>query len=472
MDAAGGGGGGASGSGGIKNSELSIEQVGICSIGFSAAFMLHATLAASNLKRCLKREGSGKNTRVNFIFHSQFLSFRSCSNSSVSLALGGFRKIDPERWEFSNEEFIKDQKHLLKNIHRRKPIHSHSNPPTSALGSERTQYEDEIEKLTHDKAALEAKLLRTQQERVAVERHLADLQQRVNKMEDRQEHLLTFLDKAMQNPTFVEHLSRKIESMDFAAYSKKRRVPPHIDNSRSLTVADGFVDNHSSSSRAEFGNVFHQDFSSKLRLELSPAVSDINLISHSSTQSSNEDREKISEEDPKTAQIRNEGILFTPETLELTDTGNSLTFKIDSLAPANENRLFHKSSTSSEDVHLNLSLASSPLEILNKNPNPAKIPQLGQEVVKSPELRYDAMETDDLSKNKDQNSGDKSSSSEDARKNQGPVAPPIRVNDLFWEQFLTERPGASDNEEASSTYRANQHDEMSKSPKKVEQLTL
>ena len=67
----------------------------------------------------------------------------------------GFRKIHPERWEFANDEFLKDQKHLLKNIHRRKPIHSHSHPPGSLVDPERAAFEEEIDKLLCDSWGLE-----------------------------------------------------------------------------------------------------------------------------------------------------------------------------------------------------------------------------------------------------------------------------------------------------------------------------
>lgn len=32
----------------------------------------------------------------------------------------GFRKVDPDRWEFSNDCFVKGHKQMLHEIHRRK----------------------------------------------------------------------------------------------------------------------------------------------------------------------------------------------------------------------------------------------------------------------------------------------------------------------------------------------------------------
>ncbi|KAL3321568.1 hypothetical protein AABB24_039266 [Solanum stoloniferum] len=415
--------------------------------------------------------------------HNNFSSFIRQLNTY------GFRKIDPERWEFANEEFLKDQKHLLKNIHRRKPIHSHSHPPGSTVDPERAAFEEEIDKLTREKSGLEANVSRFRQQQSAAKLQLEELTGRVGSIGQRQESLLAFVEKAIQNPDFVERLAQKLESMDISAFSKKRRLP-QIDSTQPVQESTS-VDNHSSS-RVEFGNLSHQDFSNKLRLELSPAVSDINVLS-CSTQSSNEDggspaHRRISEGWSREVQLRTVGAIYTPEAIELSDTGTSFMLKMDSSLPrassnVESSRLHYlpQSLTSNEEVdghiscQLNLSLASC-LSQVDKNQYSVRMPQIGQEIGKRFESQSDANDkippTDDKSL----------PPSHDATANkQVPAAAPVRVNDVFWEQFLTERPGCSDNEEASSSYKGNSYDEqderksnqgVASNTRKVEHLTL
>ncbi|XP_039682894.1 heat stress transcription factor A-5-like [Medicago truncatula] len=88
-------------------------------------------------------------------------------------------------------------------------------------------------------------------------------------MEKRQTNLQNFFEKPLQDSFIVELLSGKFESMDLAAYNKKRRLS-QVDHMQPIS----------------------EDISNKLRLELSPADSYMNLIS-GSTQGSNEDVESL-----------------------------------------------------------------------------------------------------------------------------------------------------------------------------------
>ncbi|KAK7247060.1 hypothetical protein RIF29_41936 [Crotalaria pallida] len=418
--------------------------------------------------------------------HNNFSSFIRQLNTY------GFRKIHPERWEFANDEFLKDQKHLLKNIYRRKPIHSHSHPPGSHVDPERAALEEAIEKLSREKASLESKIFSFKQHKSTAKVQLEEFNQRLDSMEERQKKLLNFFEKALQNPTLIAQLSRKIDSMELLAYNKKRRLP----QADQLPFAESnFVDSQSNV-RVEFGNVFHQDFSNKLRLELSPAVSDMNLVS-GSTQSSTEDREspqkKLSEGEPKGAQAKTT-LSFAPETLELADTGTSFTFNMDSClsrrATAAESSNLHSLEPSSEegDSHiscqLNLTLASSTLQV-NRNSYSARSPQIDcQEIGKFTESRFlaDGKESDhgvSSNRNLANELTNLASSHEAPTNNQVTPAAPERVNDVFWEQFLTERPG--DNEEAISNFRGNPFDEqddgrpghgISRNIKNMDKLTL
>lgn len=400
---------------------------------------------------------------------------------------------------------MKDQKHLLKNIHRRKPIHSHSQPQASSGNAERAMLEDEIERLSQEKAALQADLWRYKQQQSGAKGQLEDLERRVLDMEQRQQRMMAFLAKAVNNPCFVEHLIRMAEaSVDFSVFNKKRRVPDIVEYSQEVEE-NSFVDNHSSTLKHDLGPIFQQDFNNKLRLELSPAVSDNHLVS-ASVQSSTEDGggslKKLSESASKDSHMRTEGIYFVPDTLELSDTGTSFTLGKNvslSMQLSNENPETNGlnrclASVDDSDAHiscqLNLTLASSPLQVNNSHYLDRIPHSSGQEIGTSvTELRFNSNHKESdlgVSLNNRRFTDDcdakMSSSQEVPTNNQIHAAPQGRVNDVFWEQFLTERPGSSDTEEASSCFRANSCDDQEdrnasngmswKSGKDMEQLTL
>ncbi|WOG87364.1 hypothetical protein DCAR_0206588 [Daucus carota subsp. sativus] len=157
--------------------------------------------------------------------HSNFSSFVRQLNTY------GFRKIDPDLWEFANEAFIRGQRHLLRNIRRRKAP-SQTPPPQQQMLEpcvEIGQFgiDGEVETLKRDKQVLlmEAAKLRHQQQ--ITRAYLSSLEQRIQGTEKKQQHMMTFLARAIQNPEFINHLvqqKEKRKKLDGVVTKKRQRA--------------------------------------------------------------------------------------------------------------------------------------------------------------------------------------------------------------------------------------------------------
>ncbi|KAJ0986365.1 hypothetical protein J5N97_004721 [Dioscorea zingiberensis] len=135
----------------------------------------------------------------------------------------GFRKIVPERWEFANEEFVRGQRHLLKNIHRRKAVHSlslHHNASVPLSEDEKHELEEEIDRLKHDKQIIVFELQKHTVQQHGMESLMQVLEERLHIMEQRQKDIVAFLAKVVETPGCVPDLFNQS-----SLHHKKRRLP-------------------------------------------------------------------------------------------------------------------------------------------------------------------------------------------------------------------------------------------------------
>ncbi|KAM7254255.1 hypothetical protein ACFE04_031937 [Oxalis oulophora] len=176
------------------------------------------------------------------------------------LFIMGFRKIDSDRWEFANEGFLKDQKHLLKSIRRRKtstqPIFQQEQPQPPCVEVGRFGIHGEFDQLKRDKQVLLMELVKLRQQQQNTKAYIQTMEKRLQGTEKKQQQMMTFLARAMQNPAFLQQLmqqkdkQRELEE----AMNKKRRRPIDQGCSRSIDGASSSrgVMNHVKSEVLDF----------------------------------------------------------------------------------------------------------------------------------------------------------------------------------------------------------------------------
>ncbi|KAL0310283.1 UNVERIFIED_CONTAM: Heat stress transcription factor A-6b [Sesamum calycinum] len=150
--------------------------------------------------------------------HNNFSSFVRQLNTY------GFRKVDADKWEFANEGFLRGQRHLLKGIRRRKtPSTSDSNQANldTCVEVGRFGLDAEIDRLRRDKNVLMVELVKLRQQQQNTKSYLKALEQRLRGTELKQQQTMSFLARALQNPTFLQQIVQNKELEE--QISKKRR---------------------------------------------------------------------------------------------------------------------------------------------------------------------------------------------------------------------------------------------------------
>jgi heat shock transcription factor, other eukaryote len=140
----------------------------------------------------------------------------------------GFRKVHADRWEFAHEDFLRDSKHLLKRIVRRRssPTQQSSIQPASSSGE--SSLDPELHTLRREKTALLQEVAMLKQEHRQTIEHMSTLNQRLESAEDRQKQMISFLAKLLQNPTFVRKLKLHREDKKIDTTRVKRKFLKHV----------------------------------------------------------------------------------------------------------------------------------------------------------------------------------------------------------------------------------------------------
>ncbi|XP_076910247.1 heat stress transcription factor C-1-like [Bidens hawaiensis] len=150
--------------------------------------------------------------------HNNFSSFVRQLNTY------GFKKVDPDRWEFANEWFLKGQTHLLKNIGRKK--HNNSNSNSNSYSTTATAAENDNNIIRYEDEMMTIEIAKLKQEQKALEQELLGMNKRLEATERRPEQMMALLHKVADDPEILPRMMLE----------KDQRLKRLVDNKRQRVV--------------------------------------------------------------------------------------------------------------------------------------------------------------------------------------------------------------------------------------------
>lgn len=140
----------------------------------------------------------------------------------------GFRKVDPDRWEFANEGFLGGQKRLLKRIKRRRNLSQNiqqQQEMAACVELGRFSLEGEVDQLRRDRNVLMVEIVKLRQQHQTSRAQLVAMEERLQGYERKQQHMMAFLGRALKNPTFVRQLiQHRNQNKELGSIGRKRRL--------------------------------------------------------------------------------------------------------------------------------------------------------------------------------------------------------------------------------------------------------
>ncbi|WPT15423.1 Heat stress transcription factor A-1d [Picochlorum sp. SENEW3] len=166
--------------------------------------------------------------------HNNFSSFVRQLNTY------GFRKVDPDRWEFANEHFLRDRRDQLVFIQRKKKNASDKSQKygMSVDGEVGTPYaalevgaygglQAEVDALKRDRTLLMQEVIRLRKSQQSSEGEIRALSKKVDVSEKRQQQMIAFFAQALQNPSLVQHYiasSPSIKRLEDGTSRRRKRT--------------------------------------------------------------------------------------------------------------------------------------------------------------------------------------------------------------------------------------------------------